>query len=128
MTHDVSPKSLNVSIATHVCRQAALVHATDPEFGIACLIGGLCQAGGLSFPDILKVRDAFFDAAQAACTARASIHATINSGTTIAAYEALRDCWLSGQISEQEMQQWMADDPQFAAWMQDRAQRVAAEG
>lgn len=37
-------------------------------------------------------------------------------------YEMLRACWLSGQISDDRMQQRMADDPQFAAWMRAQAE------
>lgn len=59
---------------TTVCRQAAICYAADPQFGIACLIEGLCRRAGLSLPDAMKVRDAFFKAAQAAIDNRTSIN------------------------------------------------------
>lgn len=37
-------------------------------------------------------------------------------------YEALRACWLSGQIDDAAMHATMADDPQFAAWMRAQAE------
>lgn len=41
-------------------------------------------------------------------------------------YETLRDCWLSGQISEAHMQELMLRDVNFLAWMMERAS--ATEG
>lgn len=39
-------------------------------------------------------------------------------------YEILRDCWLSGQISDLEMHQRMEADPHFASWMVDQAKEA----
>jgi len=36
-------------------------------------------------------------------------------------YEMLRACWLSGQISEDHMQEIMLRDPDFLEWMIARA-------
>lgn len=42
-------------------------------------------------------------------------------------YEALRACWLSGQIDDAAMHAEMADDPKFAAWMRAKAS-ITGEG
>lgn len=36
-------------------------------------------------------------------------------------YEALRACWLSGQIDDAHMQEIMLRDPDFMEWMLDMA-------
>ncbi len=41
-------------------------------------------------------------------------------------YQTLRDCWLSGQISEDHMQQIMLRDPDFLDWMLERARETEA--
>lgn len=43
-----------------------------------------------------------------------------------AAYSALRDAWLSGQISPAQMQQHLDDDPEFEAWMREQASNTPA--
>lgn len=41
-------------------------------------------------------------------------------------YEMLRACWLSGQISEDHMQELMLRDPDFLTWMIERASATEA--
>jgi len=41
-------------------------------------------------------------------------------------YEALRACWLSGQISDDHMHEIMLRDPDFLEWMLERASETEA--
>lgn len=41
-------------------------------------------------------------------------------------YEMLRACWLSGQISEDHMQEIMLRDTDFLTWMIERASETEA--
>lgn len=41
-------------------------------------------------------------------------------------YEMLRACWLSGQISDDHMQELMQRDPDFLEWMLDMASATEA--
>ena len=41
-------------------------------------------------------------------------------------YEMLRACWLSGQISDDHMQEIMLRDPDFMDWMLERASATEA--
>ena len=42
------------------------------------------------------------------------------------AYEALRACWLSGQIPDDHMQEIMRRDTDFLSWMIERASATEA--
>ena len=41
-------------------------------------------------------------------------------------YEALRACWLSGQIPDDHMQELMLRDANFLSWMIERASETEA--
>lgn len=41
-------------------------------------------------------------------------------------YEMLRACWLSGQISDDRMQELMLRDANFLSWMIERASATEA--
>lgn len=41
-------------------------------------------------------------------------------------YEILRACWLSGQISDDHMQELMLRDTDFLSWMIERASETEA--